>query len=324
MMLSCNYLVKIKHLNVLTERHAVSTEILTHPTGTLCKNCGAAAPGNFCQQCGQTTHVHVPSAREFLHEFIAHYVALEGKLWTTLAKLITRPGFLTRDYIEGRRVRYLEPLRLYLTFSIIFFAIFKLSGVSVIQINDMTPELTAAIAEGRARDTVFGPALPEQAAQYDKAMASIESRTKDSHPFLHEKVAHFNAMSPEAQKAAFKLAFFSYTPYAIFAMMPLFAFYLKVLYLGSGRRYGEHFLFALHTNAFAYMLLAVMILIPKSWGFVTFGLLVWLTLYLPWAMHRVYGSGWIMTGVRWFLLISAHSISIIAAVITVMGQVLMG
>ena len=46
--------------------------------------------------------------------------------------------------------------------------------------------------------------------------------------------------------------FFSYVPYAMFALMPVFALFLKLLYMGSGRRYGEHLLFALHTNAFAF------------------------------------------------------------------------
>lgn len=301
----------------------MSTDILTYHTTSACKNCGAGTQGNYCQQCGQTTHLHVPSAREFLHEFIAHYVALEGKLWKTLAMLLTRPGFLTREYIEGRRVRYLEPLRLYLTFSIIFFAIFKFSGVDVIQIEDPSPALIAAIADGRAKDTVFGPAMPENAAQFERALKQIKERTSTSHPVLSEKVARFAAMPAAEQRAAFKLVFYSYTPYAIFAMMPLFAFYLKLLYLGSGRHYGEHFLFGLHTNAFAFLMLGVMILVPKSWGFVVFVLILWLVFYLPLAMRRVYGSGWFTTILRWLILIFAHTISIISAVLTVMSQVLM-
>ncbi|WP_306394648.1 DUF3667 domain-containing protein [Telluria beijingensis] len=302
----------------------MSTDTLSHHTDIACKNCGATTQGNYCQQCGQATHLHVPSAREFLHEFIAHYVALEGKLWKTLALLIARPGVLTREYIEGRRVRYLEPLRVYLTFSIIFFAIFKLSGTEMlIQLGDPTPELAAAVADGRAKDTLFGPALPEHADQFERTVGKVKERTSTMHPVLQEKVARFSAMSPQEQRAAFKLVFFSYTPYAIFAMMPLFAFYLKLLYLGSGRRYGEHFLFALHTNAFAFMLLSAMILVPASWSFVVFMLLVWLTFYLPVAMRRVYGGGWTVTIVRWLLLIFAHTISIASAVLTVFSQVLM-
>ncbi|UUZ52454.1 hypothetical protein LP419_23575 [Massilia sp. H-1] len=49
-------------------------------------------------------------------------------------------------------------------------------------------------------------------------------------------------------------------PYAMFCLMPLFALYLKLLYLGSGRRYGEHLLFALHSNAFAFAMFGLMIM----------------------------------------------------------------
>lgn len=302
----------------------MSTDILTHHAATACKNCGTHAQGNYCQQCGQATHLHVPSAREFLHEFIAHYVALEGKLWKTLALLIAKPGVLTCEYIQGRRVRYLEPLRVYLTFSIIFFALFKISGVEVARFDEPTPALAAAVAEGRAKETVLGPAIGADAAEYERVLAMLDKKASNVHPVLRERVARFLSLSPQAQKAALKQAFYSYTPYAIFAMMPLFALYLKILYLGSGRRYGEHFLFALHVNAFAFLMLSVMILIPETWKFITFALLLWLVFYLPMAMRRVYESGWVGTVIRWIVLIFAHIVTLASAVLTVMGMVLMG
>lgn len=302
----------------------MSTDTLTHHASLACKNCGAITQGNYCQQCGQATHLHVPSAREFLHEFIAHYVALEGKLWKTLALLIAKPGMLTREYIEGRRVRYLEPLRVYLTFSIIFFALFKISGVEVARFEDPSPALASAVAEGRAKETVLGPAVGASAAEYERVLAMLDKKASNVHPVLRERVARFMSLSPVAQKAALKQAFYSYTPYAIFAMMPLFALYLKILYLGSGRRYGEHFLFALHVNAFAFLMLSVMILIPETWKFITFALLLWLVFYLPLAMRRVYDSGWVGTVTRWIVLIFAHIVTLASAVLTVMGMVLMG
>ncbi|MDK6079516.1 hypothetical protein [Massilia varians] len=64
----------------------------THQQAAFCKNCDTAISGNYCHQCGQATHLHVPSAREFLHEFIAHYVALEGKLWRSLKLLLFKPA----------------------------------------------------------------------------------------------------------------------------------------------------------------------------------------------------------------------------------------
>jgi hypothetical protein len=70
--------------------------------------------------------LHPPTAREFLHEFIGHHVALEGKLWVTLRKLLFAPGSLTVEYFAGRKLRYINPLRLYLTVSLILFAVLGL------------------------------------------------------------------------------------------------------------------------------------------------------------------------------------------------------
>jgi hypothetical protein len=64
---------------------AVNSQVDLHHTASDCPNCGARVSGNFCHECGQETVLHPPSTREFLHEFIGHYVALEGKLWKSLA-----------------------------------------------------------------------------------------------------------------------------------------------------------------------------------------------------------------------------------------------
>jgi len=87
----------------------------------LCRNCGVPAPGHYCSACGQSTKVHVPSLAEFLHEVISHHVALEGTLIASLKRLLLTPGGLTLDYFAGKRARYVAPLRLYLTFNVIFF-----------------------------------------------------------------------------------------------------------------------------------------------------------------------------------------------------------
>jgi hypothetical protein len=306
-----------------------------------CPNCGTQLSGNFCQGCGQAAHLHVPSAREFLHEFIAHYVALEGKLWKSVALLIFRPGRLTRDYIEGKRVRYIEPLRLYLTFSIIFFAIFKLGGVDFISVG--TPDTTLARQEapvaqksGEAGDATVTPAqrareqareerrrVREKNPDQDQDMIVLDKGDDEKakelatrvHPALGAKVEHFLQLPEKESKAAMLRALSSYAPYAIFALMPVFAALLKLLYLGSGRRYGEHLLFALHTNAFAFLLLSLLLLLPDWIPLAGFGLWVWLVLYLPTAMRKVYGGGRLLTALRWIVLGTMHLFCIGLAII---------
>ncbi|MBW8760397.1 MAG: hypothetical protein JF586_22645, partial [Burkholderiales bacterium] len=68
---------------------------MSHPPARsdfACRNCGIQAPLKFCPECGQETTLHPPTLGEFLHEFVGHYVALEGALWRTLRMLVTRPG----------------------------------------------------------------------------------------------------------------------------------------------------------------------------------------------------------------------------------------
>ena len=112
-------------------------------------------------------------------------------------------------------------------------------------------------------------------------------------------------------------AFYHYVPYAVFFMMPLFALYLKVLYLGSGRRYGEHLLFALHTNGFAYLMFTLVLLVPRGLhlGVLDWVLWLWVLFYLPMAMRRVYGGSRFVTGLRWIVLMFLHLLTMTLAIV---------
>lgn len=303
----------------------MTTDALVIPDhADACKNCGTATHGNYCHQCGQPVHVHVPSAREFLHEFLGHYVALEGKLWKSLALLLFKPGFLSREYIEGRRVRYLEPLRLYLSFSIIFFALVKFSGVELFETDAfVTPPAQSAPAPERTANSELGVIAAGQSETFDEFRLRMVRWAAAIDPVFGSKLDRFTSQPVPVQQEAVKRAFFGYAPYAMFALMPVFAAYLKLLYLGSGRRYGEHFLFALHTNAFAFFMLGVLILLPKDWDFIRFLLNAWLVFYLPTAMRRVYGGGRMVTGLRWLVLMTLHLLSIVLAIVLVVGQALL-
>jgi hypothetical protein len=343
---------------------APASAAAVHVHHSQCLNCGAAVEAHFCAHCGQETAAHVPSAREFLHEFVGHYVALEGKLWKTLALLLFRPGRLTRDYIEGKRARYVLPLRVYLTMSLVFFAVVKLNTHG----HEGTDEPKKAQAEQKADQATrlkdlqqtqaelealkkqVGPIsaagvaagqLAVEAAKREelaraakgaeparKRGASITSVDKDTgrkltllsmdeadntwlnnFPKVRAKIDKFTAMDAEEQKHMF----FSWLPYAVFAMMPVFAMYLKLMYLGSGRVYGEHLLFALHTNAFAFLAFTLLMLVPAWMPFVKPALGIWLALYLPTAMRKVYGGSRKATFVRWVALMALHGIGLVLA-----------
>ena len=292
-------------------------------TAVNCPNCEAPLGGHFCANCGQEAILHHASTREFLHEFIGHYVALEGKLWGSLTRLLFRPGLLTNEYIRGRRVRFVQPLRLYLTLSLLFFALMKFTGSFELRTGDAEPDSVAAqVAESKQEhaNADAAPADAKPAVKWDKTKNNEAHPERDKvdswladWPRLRHQWHAFDALPGQEQLNVAKDGFYHYGPYVIFCLMPVFALFLKVLYLGSGRRFGEHVLFALHTNAFAYFMFCVMLLVPFT--FVRFVLWLWVLGYLPWAMRRVYHSGRFTTFLRWSALMLAYVFSLGIAVV---------
>src|SRR5438874_1919102 len=94
------------------DRHRV----LTH-----CENCGAQLTGNYCAQCGQAAVDYRRSFRHVVADVLESFLNWDSKFFTTIALLVLKPWRLTNAFLAGKRVRYVNPLRLYLLASILFF-----------------------------------------------------------------------------------------------------------------------------------------------------------------------------------------------------------
>jgi hypothetical protein len=102
-----------------------------------CQNCGAKLSGPFCAQCGQ----HAYPRRKLIHvigELMHGLFYLETKTWRTLPMVLVRPGTLTRNYVYGKRARYLSPLTMFL-FSIflMFFAFSTINPPTNLRDNEV-------------------------------------------------------------------------------------------------------------------------------------------------------------------------------------------
>ena len=97
------------------------------PPVRACSDCGAALAGPYCAACGLKAEPLRQPAHHFVRDAAAEAVSYDGRVWRTFAALLFRPGALTAAYAEGRRQRYLRPLRVYLTSTLLFF--FLLSTV---------------------------------------------------------------------------------------------------------------------------------------------------------------------------------------------------
>lgn len=106
-----------------TRRILDAGETLT-PTGlpvATCANCDADLRGQYCASCGQRARNRMISLWELIREASDVLTSLDSRLWRTLGLLMFRPGFLTEDYLLGRRARYIPPLRLFIGGSLLFF-----------------------------------------------------------------------------------------------------------------------------------------------------------------------------------------------------------
>jgi hypothetical protein len=93
------------------------------PTDPNCLNCATALQGPYCHTCGQKASSTHLSVHNVAHDAVHEFVHLDGKILTTMKLLVAKPGELTCEFIAGRRARYITPIRLYLTWSLIFFAL---------------------------------------------------------------------------------------------------------------------------------------------------------------------------------------------------------
>ncbi len=103
-----------------------------------CLNCGAEVQGRFCQVCGQENIEPKESFWHLVTHFMYDITHFDGKFFSTLKYLLFKPGFLSHEYLRGRRASYLHPIRMYVFTSAIFFLIFfsLKTDESIVRINE--------------------------------------------------------------------------------------------------------------------------------------------------------------------------------------------
>jgi Protein of unknown function (DUF3667) len=84
-------------------------------------NCGNIVGERFCTHCGQENLEPKETVGHLVRHFFEDITHFDGKFFTTIKDLIVKPGFLTRGYVTGRRVAYLNPIRMYIFISAVFF-----------------------------------------------------------------------------------------------------------------------------------------------------------------------------------------------------------
>ncbi len=113
----------VPETNAAANADAVESAVTTGTDriGEPCGNCGAILLGPHCHACGQPVDGLVRHFSSVAGDLLDTVLQLDTRITRTLTPLLLRPGFLTREYFVGRRVRYVSPVRLFFFLSVVAF-----------------------------------------------------------------------------------------------------------------------------------------------------------------------------------------------------------
>jgi hypothetical protein len=381
-----------------------------------CENCGTPLQGHYCHACGQSEHSPTRHFWHALEEVFESFWHLDGRVFRTLRDLLV-PGRVARNYLDGQRVRYIAPLRLFVILSLLTFFIgkltihideegFKFEGREAVFATAQTipeveqsrekllaelseaekeaakvPGVNASLVAARARiqseaanriaelreqaDAKDGKSVSGQpeaksgnaaATQPDEEAATTSTAPAPATPakpdkdewdpkanpvdvawlpafadrWINQRLerAKNNITHMKGNANRYVQAFLGAVPTALFVLMPVFALLLKVLYLGTGRRYLEHLVVALYSHAWLLLVLLVTFLftlaaqaIDALWATIANTLIIntlWLLCvpaYLFIMQLRVYREHWALTAVRYFVIGTVYFFMVVAATV---------
>ena len=165
----------------------------------VCSDCGAETIGRFCHDCGQPTHVH----RTLLHLFeeILHGVMhFDSRIWRTLPLLFLNPGKLTREWVHGKRTRYVSPLAMYLFTVFVMFMLLSFFPTPGSELNDAAKTVAATPASSGTLLFRAANAVTQAEVELDNAPKGDDPASVERRAALREKVAEARAALDEANR----------------------------------------------------------------------------------------------------------------------------
>ena len=252
------------------------------PPIEICPNCSTSLLGTHCHECGQKKIApNEYSLKRFAGQAINDFTDLESnKVVRTLLAMFVRPGLLAAEYLAGRRGRYLGPVKLYLTFSALYF-LFAWNVLS---------DVRGSSAQRIAKNPV--------------TVSMAKQRGMDTITFA-EKI------QAKAEKYASGLRIFS---------VLISGTFLAALYFRMRKYYVEHLVFSLYYYSFDFFFksfFALLFLLGAAIGFKLPTLILNFfypvaLMYLIFALRRVYQQRWTMTVLKAVVLFACETLLFIA------------
>lgn len=256
-----------------------------------CLNCRQVVEKRYCPNCGQeNTDTRKTFHHLFVHFFedLTHY---ENAFWKTIRNLLFRPGALTKEYMSGKRMSYLAPVRLYIFISFITFFLLGVLPKSEYESDSKTSNnlnlkgknLTlddldtkeAKVLTDSIKKTKFNNGLSigdyQSLKQFDSVQKSLpeSKRATGFSKWLQRKLAAVNGQNtPEEFREKFGEAIVHNIPKALFLYMPFFAFFVWVFHDKKRWYYFDHGIFTLHYFSFILVTLSIYLMLNSITSYI--------------------------------------------------------
>ena len=228
--------------------------------GEICLNCEAPINTKYCPHCGQENVHSDHSVAVLVRDFFTEIAYYDSKLWLTLRTLLLHPGRLSAEWAQGKRMKYVSPIKLYLWITFVFFLAMALRGSSA-------PVTTTAAATSLSRVDV----------NFDQKLAIATAR----HDLLAEQVGKLVKVF-RASPQAFIQSFRDQIPRVLFVILPMLALGLKLLYWRQRKYFVDHLVFVLHLHSCIFLVLLISLVRPAgvTQASPAIAMIVWISLAL--------------------------------------------
>lgn len=274
-----------------------------------CLNCGYTVDRDYCSNCGQENIEPKEQFWQFLTYLIRLNLALDSKFAITIKTLFTRPGFISQEYMQGRRASYVHPVRMYIFISFLLFFLFfvfynvkkvPIGGKTQSEIHQLSPEdfaaFTANLNQGipmsrdefneyydsvLMRDIYFTEDHFRDRKQYDSLIevgAIHHNWLKKQDTYKRLEINERFKYNPSAANIEIFQSALNSIPRVLFFSLPLLALWLKWIYRKKkSYYYVSHGIFSVHflTLCLLCILIAMTIQTVGSW------------LHIPWINYLI-------------------------------------
>ena len=290
-----------------------------------CLNCNHTLSEvyNFCPHCGQENNDNRVSFGTFIGDFFSNYFSFDTRIGRSIQPFFLRPGYLTNQFNEGKRMRFVHPLRLYLVVSVFFFFVAtllvqrNLEEVSLVS----DPETQGDFVEGdsvtvsswNAMLSVMRDATLSDQAALDSLQKTGNVQMDLGNQEVTSRLFHQFRKVVKNDVSVFSGYLMQNLPVMMFIVLPLLALVIKLFYVRRGFFYVHHLVHVLHLHAFAFLVVGVYLLVLIIFGVtdtvpdeVHNTLLLLLMVYAFLSFLNVYRQRWPKTLLKFFLLFNVY------------------